>query len=292
MKVCEQHACDNFYGNIYSAPFDAFFTQTKVPTVVIVRDMGTCHGKRDGASENFHANIHDHHFPSREDYERIPLVSLELAMEPLIALLPAVQTYVRLARDRCRHPADGLTCDQSASIMLLTMRWQPTDQCLDVVLSDSLTSTDPEPVKRWFLYLKLLYTALMRLPSSHRTIYRGIRADVRKQYPKGKAIEWLSFALCTHSLNILQSEKYLGRTGPRSIITIDCHSSKDIQKHSFFPSTDMILLLTPGQFHVTQCLEHEPDLQWIQLEEIHSSLTLLQPTPVSLRHDSGVFIHR
>ena len=249
--------------------------------------MGACHGKSDDLSETFHANVNDH-LPSSEDYERIPLVSLELAVDPLITLLPAVQTYVRLARDRCRHPADGLTCDQSASIMLLTMRWQPVDQCLYAVLNATVTSTDAEPLKRWFLYLKLLYTALMRLPSIHRTIYRGIKADVRKQYPKGKAIDWWYFTLCTHSLSVLQSEKYLGRTGPRSIITIDSHSSKDIQKHSFFPSTDMILLLTPGQFHVTQCLEHEPDLHWIQLEEMHSSLTLLQPPRVTPLADMPV----
>jgi hypothetical protein len=234
-------------------------------------NMGICHGQ----TTNLQVDYHDH-FLSIKGYENMPLVSLELAVEPLMTLLPSIQTYVHLAKQKCRNPADGLTCDQSAAIMLCTMRWQPVDQCLSYVLNTILRSTDREKLKRWFLYLKLLLTGLRHLPSIHRTVYRGIQLDLSEQYPKDKTIIWWDFSLCTSSLDKLHSKKYLNKNKVRTIFTIECHSSKDISKHSFYPSTDMILLLAATQFRVIQCVKQETNLYWIRLKEIESPLNHLQ----------------
>ena len=68
-------------------------------------------------------------------YENMPLVSLEEAVEPLVPILPAVQSHVYMAKQNCEHPANNLTSDESASIMLYTMSWAPEDKCLDVALN-------------------------------------------------------------------------------------------------------------------------------------------------------------
>ncbi|CAF5057832.1 unnamed protein product, partial [Rotaria magnacalcarata] len=91
--------------------------------------MGAHHsGKTQSLAQSLHVDYHEN-FLTLEGYEKMPIVSLEVAVEPLMSLLPSIQTYVRLSKQKCENPADGLTQDESASIMLCTMRWQPLDQC-------------------------------------------------------------------------------------------------------------------------------------------------------------------
>ena len=55
-------------------------------------------------------------------HENMPLVPLEVAVGPLVSFLPAVQSYAYSAKQGCKKsPADGLTIDESASIMLYSM---------------------------------------------------------------------------------------------------------------------------------------------------------------------------
>lgn len=109
-------------------------------------------------------------------YEKMPLVSLEEAVLPLISILPRIENYVFIAKHRCESESvDGLTQDQSASIMLYTMEWEPQEQCLYFVLNATLRSEDRGKLKPWFSYLKLIFTSLSRLPSSSRFVYRGVK---------------------------------------------------------------------------------------------------------------------
>jgi hypothetical protein len=55
-------------------------------------------------------------------YEEMPIVPLEIAVEPLISFLPSVESYAFVAKQRCKDPPpDDLTIDESASIMLYSM---------------------------------------------------------------------------------------------------------------------------------------------------------------------------
>jgi len=210
-------------------------------------------------------------------YEDMPLVALETAVERLVSFLPAVQSYAYTAKERCKKPpADGLTVDESASIMLYSMSWQPRNKCLYVVLNDTLRSEDRDKLEPWFLYLKLFLTALERLPSVHRTVYRGVKLDMKKDYPKGKSIVWWGFSSCTTSIDVLESEVFLGTTNTRTMFTIECNWGKDIRKHSYFPSEDEILLLPATQFKVVACLNHGNGLHMIQLEETMPPFPLRQ----------------
>ena len=128
-------------------------------------------------------------------YEDTPIVPLEIAVEPLVPFLPSVQSYAYAAKQRCKDPPpDGLIIDESASIMLYSMGWKPLDKCLYVALNATLRSTDRDKLEPWFLYLKLFLTALSRLPSTHRHLYRGVKLDLSAQYQKGKTIVWWGFS--------------------------------------------------------------------------------------------------
>ena len=215
-------------------------------------------------------------------YEEMPIVSLEIAVEPLVPFLPSVQSYAYVAKQRCKNPPpDDLTIDESASIMLYSMGWKPLDKCLYVALNAVLRSKDRDQLEPWFLYLKLFLTALSRLPSTHRFVYRGVKLDLHEDYPKGKTIVWWGFSSCTDSIDVLQSELFLGTTGTRTMFTIECDSGKDIRKHSYYPSEDEILLLAATQFKVMGCLNQGNGLYTIQLQETQPPFPLLHPIFIS-----------
>ncbi|CAF4419070.1 unnamed protein product [Rotaria magnacalcarata] len=84
------------------------------------------------------------------DIKDTPIESLENAVNPLVSLLPDIRKHVASAKKECKNPPpDGLTLDESASIMLYSMEWKPRDKCLYVVLNDALRSEDGGKIKPW-----------------------------------------------------------------------------------------------------------------------------------------------
>ena len=75
-----------------------------------------------------------------EGYGNLPLVSLEEAVKELIGIVPKVERNVYLAKQSCQEPRDGLTTDESASIMLYTFESKPHAHSLYVILNTTLRS--------------------------------------------------------------------------------------------------------------------------------------------------------
>ncbi|CAM4850401.1 unnamed protein product, partial [Rotaria magnacalcarata] len=213
-------------------------------------------------------------------YSKVPLVSLEEAVKPLVPILPDVQSHAYAAKLKCEKPADNLTQDESASIMLYTMGWEPRDECLYVVLNDTLRAKNrQQKLPFWYLYLRLFLNALFRLPLLSTVAYRGIKLDLKNRYIEGETIVWWGFSSCTTSMGVLQSDLFLGKTGIRTMFTLQCKSARDIRKHSFFPTEDEVVLMAATQFKIVSSLD-QGDLRMIQLEETTPPFPLLQPVPV------------
>ena len=107
-----------------------------------------------------------------DGFDNQPLVSLEKATDPLVPIVSNVKTMVAYAKRQCKSlPSDGLSIDQSTAIILYTMEWFPTDQCLFKMLNKTLREGTQDELKPWLLYLKLFNVALARLPSVRQTVY-------------------------------------------------------------------------------------------------------------------------
>jgi len=212
-----------------------------------------------------------------EGHEKMPLVSLEEAVQPLLPILPDIRRKVHTAKLRCKNPADGLTPDQSAAIMLYTMEWEPQDQCLYFALNARLRAADRKLLKPWFLYLKLILTGLSRLPSIERTVYRGVKRDLSSTHYESQQFFWWGFSSCTTNMNVLKADEFLGNSGVRTFFLIDCVNGKDIRNHSYYEKEEEILLLPASYFQVASCLEMAPDLHAIQLKEITPEFPYLEP---------------
>ncbi|CAF2061431.1 unnamed protein product [Rotaria magnacalcarata] len=216
-----------------------------------------------------------------EGYEKKPLVTIEEAVEPIVEYVPDVRRRAYFAKMKCAELSPGkLSMDEAASITLYSMEWEPQEECLYHVLNETLRNEKRQKLTPWFLFLKLILTALAQIPSSLSFVYRGVKQDMRKGYPEGKTFVWWGFSSCTSKPSVLQNEQFLGTTGPRTLFTIECDSGKDIRKYSFFQAEDEILIPAARQFKVVACLSQGKDLYMVQLKEIQPQFPLIELVPI------------
>jgi hypothetical protein len=209
--------------------------------------------------------------PSHLDgYDKVPLVSLEEAVAPLVNIVDDVAQMVWIVKQNSQNPEEGLNNDESASIALYTMEWYPKEKSFFYILNETLRSENNQQMKPWFRYLKLVFKALSKLQTVSHIIYQGTNEDVSNNYPKGKVFISWEFLTCTASIKTLENEETFGKSGRRTLFTIESRSGKDIRRHAFEQSKDQVLLLPGRQFQVISCLNPDDELNIIQLEEMKS----------------------
>ena len=208
--------------------------------------------------------------PPLRGFENMPLLSLEEATQPLTSHVPEIDHMVYTVKENNVKPKDDLTIDESASIALYSMEWSPRKNSFYIILNGTLRGANREELlPPWFTYLKLFLTALSKLPPTGcRTVYRGVKLDLREKYTKGARIVWWGFSSCTSSVGVFEDEQFFGKSGTRTLFVIECDNGKDIRQHSFFQAEDEILLLPGQEFEVVSSLDMGNNLYMIHLKEI------------------------
>ena len=177
--------------------------------------------------------------------------------------------------------------EESASIMLYSLEWSPSESSFYCILNKMLRSTGRQAqLPAWLSYLRLFMTGLSKLrsiPAQH--VFRGVKADLRSQYAKGSTHVWWGFSSCTLSASALENEQFLGKNGARTLFSITCDSGKSIINHSYFVGEEEVLLLPGREFGVVECLDMGNQLHMIQLKEIqppfpHIATIMLPSRPV------------
>ena len=203
-----------------------------------------------------------------QGYVSYPLVTLEEAVRPLESIVPEVQRMVWTVKENCITPAEGLTPDESASIMLYSFEWHPKEKSFYYITNRYLRTEDRDKLKPWFLFFKLTMTALSKLPSARGVAYRGVKEDLHELYPEGKKWICWAFSSCTTSLEVVESDRFLGKTGTRTLFKIECYSGKNIHQHAFHSNEKEVLLLPGRQFVVVSCENFGNGLHIIGLKEV------------------------
>lgn len=222
-----------------------------------------------------------------EGYEKMPLVTLEEAVQPLIDIVPKIDRIVSKVKEKCYDPKDNLTCDESASIMLYTYEYTPHEESFHVKLNETLRSEERQRLIPWFLYLRLVLTALARLPSKRCRVYRGFRENLWTDYYVGKVLIWWGFSSCVSSIEALDNEHFFGKNENRTLFQIECKTAKDIKNHCFKAGEDEILLLPARQLQVTSCTDSGNGLHIIELKELKLQFDLIELVPIekpSIKH--------
>lgn len=211
-------------------------------------------------------------------YADLPSLSLTKACASLAPLIYNIWFYVQLAINQTpEQPPDGLTIDESASIRLYTIEWEKPHRSLYSMLNYTLKTADRKDLQPYFRYLKLLLTALAKLPCvPPQTVWRGVTRNLSADFPPGTTVTWWAFSSCTTSVKVLKSNMYLGNTGPRTLFSVEAINGRSVRALSYFANEDEILLL-PGTHMIVQSqLNPAPDLHIIHLKQVIPKETLLE----------------
>lgn len=206
-------------------------------------------------------------------YEKCKLVSLEEAINEIQPSIDDVDTMVWTAKRNSRNPTDNLTSDESASVHLYTLEWPEADQSMYALLNQKLRSEKRRELVSWHSYLKLFLTALYKLPSLKKTVWRGIRGNVNDLYQED--FIWWGVSSCTETMKVM--ERFIGLEGERTIFMIDCVNGKAIKSHSFYKDENEIVLMPGTYLRVVDKWSPARDLHMIRLQEETPPCTLVAP---------------
>lgn len=212
-------------------------------------------------------------------YAAEPLLPLSEACYPLNKILNDLSFYVQMALDETpREPSDRLTIDESAAIRLYSIEWSKPYPSLYWMLNHTLKSGSRENLRPYFKYMKLLLTALVKLPCVPPiTIWRGVTKDLSTQFRPGISTIWWGFSSCTTELLVLKNNQYLGDNGERTLFSVEAINGRTIRAHSHFVNENEILLLPGTQITVRSQFNPAPDLHIIHLQQVIPEEMLLEP---------------
>ncbi|CAF1173284.1 unnamed protein product [Rotaria sordida] len=218
-----------------------------------------------------------------QGYETMPLVSLEEAVNPLIPLVPEVKRMAWTVKQSHFKGEHGLSDDETASILLYTMEWEPRERSFYIIFNNTLQTANRQLLRPWYLYLRLIMTSLAKLPPdfNRSVVYRGVKLDLSAQYPIGETVTWWRFSSCTTSIGVLSNEQFLGQSGTRTLFSIECQSAKSIKEFSYYPEEEEVLLPPARQFQVVGCLNQGIGFHIIQLKEIQPEFPLINPVQLT-----------
>jgi hypothetical protein len=192
-------------------------------------------------------------------YEDSPILTLEEAVEKIIPLISRLMDYVAIAKTKCNRHSTLLTHDESAAIYLYSM---PTPFVF--CLNKTLQAENRNALKPWFAFLKLFITALEKLPSTEKNVWRGVSGDVSSIFADGDLHIWWGVNSCSMDLKVV--EQYLNETS--TVFAIDAVDAKDISAFSTFPEEQEIVLM-PGTRLRAKCqsINFQSRLFLVHLEE-------------------------
>ncbi|CAF0788819.1 unnamed protein product [Adineta steineri] len=198
-------------------------------------------------------------------YEKQKLLPLEEALKPVESIIEDLQKYVWTVKNNAKESShDGLTHDESASIMLYTM--DCGEASLYIQLNRALRGEQRSEIKSWLPYLKLFMTALRKLPSFQGVAWRVVPQNVKDQYKKGERGVWWNVSSMTTDPQVL--EMFIQEPGPRSVFTVECKNGKDIGQHSYYSAENEVMLMPGFYYEVTSVFQPAHEMHLISLKEI------------------------
>jgi len=170
------------------------------------------------------------------------------------------------AQDPDRPDIDGaeeMTHDEAGAVMLYTQ-----ETCLYRRLNAALRNFDKLNLEPFLPFMKLLLSALYKLPLTHVRTYRGVKCELYEAYNllTGHVWSWRAFSSTTRNKEmLLTSNMFLGAKGKRTLFCIKA-AGVDIAPFSAMKKEAEILLL-PGLPLVNQAGENpEKDLWTFEIK--------------------------
>jgi uracil DNA glycosylase len=194
-----------------------------------------------------------------------PLMDFREAVAPVAKLLSGLDWQVEQSHHFGRKQADsvvnGLSADEIAAVYLYTCQSAFYRQ-----INATLRNPDRTQIVPYLPYLRLLFSAVSRLPARKEPLWRGVSLDLRAQYPLGRTVTWWGVSSCTSKLSVAQA--FLGHRGKRTLFEVLPVRAVGIRRFSAFTGEEEFIL-TPGtQLEVTDVKAERGGLCTVKLTEL------------------------
>lgn len=206
----------------------------------------------------------------------VRLVTLQVAVDSIMQAVPDaldLNSHLQHAMAfaaTCQRNAFNLSQDEVGAIHLYTQ-----ESSLYRLMNAALRSMDRARIEPFLKYLKLLCTALYKLPQVEGLVYRGVRKTLEELgYTFGEDVILWGFTSTTSSLSQLHTPQFLGAAGDRTLMHLHIKSGVKISEFSAIPSEDEILLLPGTRLNLsrTGALNLGHGLSEVHLHELHCNL--------------------
>jgi hypothetical protein len=200
------------------------------------------------------------------DYIFSELVPLEKAIQPLIRIVDKIDIHAATAKRETKNISleNELTHDEAAAIYLYSMETGPRSVYRSINIA--LRTNASIKLKSWFLYLKLIHTALNKLPSEQVKLWRGVAKDVAKGYTKGMSVTWFIISSCSNDAGVVES--FLDKEAHSTLFSIDCKNGKSITSYSAYPHEYEIILMPGTRLKIANKPLEYKGLHIVHLEEL------------------------
>lgn len=194
-----------------------------------------------------------------------PLMDFREAVAPAAKLLSGLDWYVQSSHDFGRKQAEqaagGLTADEVAALYLYTC-----ESAFYRQINATLRHPDRTRITPYLPYLRLLFSAVSRLPARTEPLWRGVALDLRAQYPVGQTVTWWGVSSCTSKLGVAQA--FLGGRGKRTIFEVTPVRAVGIRSFSAFTGEEEFILAPGTQLTVTDVKAERGGLCTVRLTEL------------------------
>jgi hypothetical protein len=194
-----------------------------------------------------------------------PLMDFRTALAPVARLLTGIDHHVAQSHHFGKVCSDGgsgpLTADEAAALYLYTCQSAFYRQ-----INATLRHPDRDQVVPYLPYLRLLFSAVSRLPARTEPLYRGVALDLRAQYPRGRTVTWWGVSSCTSELGVAQA--FLGHRGRRTLFEVRPVRAVGISGFSAFTGEEEFILAPGTQLEVTDVKAERSGLCTVRLTEL------------------------
>ncbi|MGV9774584.1 ADP-ribosyltransferase domain-containing protein [Streptosporangium sp. NPDC003464] len=194
-----------------------------------------------------------------------PLMDFREAVAPVAKLLSGLDRHMeqsyRFGEKQPGDAAGGLSADEIAALYLYTC-----ESAFYRQINATLRDPDRTRIVPYLPYLRLLFSAVSRLPARKESLWRGVSLDLRAQYPLGRTVTWWGVSSCTSELSVAQA--FLGRRGKRTLFEVLPMRAVGIRSFSAFTGEEEFILAPGTQLKVTDVKVERGGLYTVRLTEL------------------------
>ncbi|WP_238018244.1 ADP-ribosyltransferase domain-containing protein [Dactylosporangium sp. AC04546] len=193
-----------------------------------------------------------------------PLMDFREAVAPAAKVLSGLDWHVETSHQfGLQATGADLTADEAAALYLYTC-----ESAFYRQINATLRHPDRGRLAPYLPYLRLLFSAVSRLPARKEPLWRGVALDLRPQYPLGQTVTWWGVSSCTSKLGVAQA--FLGSRGKRTLFEVHPARAVGIRSFSAFTGEEEFILAPGTQLTVTSVKAERGGLCTVTLTELES----------------------